>query len=336
MAVPRKIRMSIGTASVLGLMRCSLLARPTTAYLMLYIDGRCRANCGFCPQARSSSTNTKFLSRVVWPPFEFEKVLHALKRCKSVGIRRICVQTLNYDRVVEDTADVVSRIHEEVPDVPISVSIQPISEEGMRLLKESGIERISIPVDAATPELFEKVKGSKCGGPYRWDRHMRAIETALRVFGTGSVSTHLIIGLGETEREAVEFIQKMTDMGVLVGLFAFTPIRGTRLEKLPPPPVDQYRRVQIARYIIVHRIAHADDMEFSEDGRIVSFGIDEATLKEIVESGRPFMTSGCPHCNRPFYNESPRGPIYNYPYPPSRADIVRIKRELGWSGNQVQ
>ena len=25
------------------------------------------------------------------------------------------------------------------------------------------------------------------------------------------------------------------------------------------------------------------------------------------------LTSGCPGCNRPFYNERPRGPIYNYP-----------------------
>jgi biotin synthase-related radical SAM superfamily protein len=26
-----------------------------------------------------------------------------------------------------------------------------------------------------------------------------------------------------------------------------------------------------------------------------------------------FETSGCPGCNRPYYNESTRGPMYNHP-----------------------
>jgi biotin synthase len=25
------------------------------------------------------------------------------------------------------------------------------------------------------------------------------------------------------------------------------------------------------------------------------------------------MTSGCPDCDRPYYNEEPKGPLYNFP-----------------------
>jgi len=30
-------------------------------------------------------------------------------------------------------------------------------------------------------------------------------------------------------------------------------------------------------------------------------------------TGEAFRTSGCPGCNRPYYNERPSGPFYNYP-----------------------
>ena len=52
------------------------------------------------------------------------------------------------------------------------------------------------------------------------------LSEALEVFGKGNVSTHIIVGLGETEKEAAQVIQRCVDMGVLPALFAFTPIRG--------------------------------------------------------------------------------------------------------------
>ncbi|HUT17269.1 MAG TPA: radical SAM protein, partial [Acidobacteriota bacterium] len=51
-------------------------------------------------------------------------------------------------------------------------------------------------------------------------------------------------------------------------------------------------------------------------------------LTWIVETGKPFLTSGCPDCNRPFYNEKPSGPIYNYPRNIRLEEIEAIKRQL--------
>ncbi|MCW3977503.1 MAG: radical SAM protein, partial [Candidatus Bathyarchaeota archaeon] len=36
-------------------------------------------------------------------------------------------------------------------------------------------------------------------------------------------------------------------------------------------------------------------------------------------------TSGCPGCNRPYYNERPGGPLYNYPRQPLPDEIRAIK-----------
>ena len=58
--------------------------------------------------------------------------------------------------------------------------------------------------------------------------------------------------------------------------------------------------MQIARYFI-------------EKGK---FSFEDGKLKEIeipYHDAKAFETSGCPYCNRPFYNERVTK-IYNYPY----------------------
>ena len=75
-----KIRVSIGSASVLGLYESKKFKDiPTTCYLMTYKEGHCTANCGFCPQARESQSSIELLSRVNWPIFLFKDLLTKLK-----------------------------------------------------------------------------------------------------------------------------------------------------------------------------------------------------------------------------------------------------------------
>ncbi|MDD5689313.1 MAG: radical SAM protein, partial [Caldisericia bacterium] len=64
------------------------------------------------------------------------------------------------------------------------------------------------------------------------------------------------------------------------------------------------------------------------------FGLPSLKLNTIVESGKPFMTSGCPDekgevaCNRPYSNSRPSEEIRNFPFLPEKEDIDKIKNEL--------
>lgn len=326
---PKNIRVSTGSAIVLGLLKGKLDAAPTTAYLMTYREGKCTANCGFCPQAKKSHGKADMLSRVSWPVFPTENVLNGIeKTAKNKQIMRVCLQALNYPEVFTDLTALTMAIHRKA-DVKISISCQPLNSENIRLLAEAGVERIGIPLDAATKDLFDKVKGLSAGGPYNWKTQFKLLDEAISVFGKGKVSTHLIVGLGETEQEMTEIIQRCVDMGVLPALFAFTPIAGTILENKPQPSVEAYRRIQIARYLIVNRIVRFEDMRFDEGGYIADFGVNKQILLETVQKSEPFLTSGCPNCNRPYYNEKPSGPIYNYPKHLTEKESALIQKELG-------
>jgi biotin synthase len=327
--MPKRIRVSLGSAIVLGLLNGKLDAEPTTAYLMTYRKGKCSANCGFCPQARGSHSRADMLSRVSWPVFATRLALNGIERAVESGrIKRVCLQALNYPKVFTHLIALTKAIRQKA-NVPISTSCQPLNSKNIKALADAKAERIGIPLDTATQELFDKIKGLSAGGPYRWENQFKLLSEAVDVFGKGKVSTHLIVGLGETEKEMVSIIQKCVDMNVLPALFAFTPIAGTVLENKPQPSIKRYRQIQIARYLIVHGIVRYEDMHFDKDDRISDFGVEKQTLLQITQTSEPYLTSGCPNCNRPYYNEKPCGPIYNYPKDLTEKQLSIIQEQIG-------
>ena len=328
MPLPEKVRVSVGSAIVLNLVQGKLSAAPTTVYLLTYRPDKCSANCGFCPQAKMSKSRTDLLSRVTWPQFLTELVVSKIERTFQKGkIKRVCIQSLNYTGVFEDILDLAEQVTSHAK-VPLSISCQPLSKEQMQKLAEVGVDRIGIPLDTATAELFDKIKGSSVGGPYHWEKQRRALAEAVEIFGKGHVSTHVIVGLGETEREIIETLQWCFDSGIHPGLFAFTPVLGTALENRPQPSIGSYRRIQIARHLIGQQRTRYQNMIFDEKGRLIDFGISKEQLWQTIKSGSPFVTSGCPGCNRPYYNEKPSGPIYNYPQLLLPEEIKEITEQI--------
>ncbi|TFG05314.1 MAG: radical SAM protein [Promethearchaeota archaeon] len=317
------VRVSIGTAAVLGLVRMQLATAPTTAYLMLYNEKKCVGNCVFCPQARESKARGDALSRIFWPRYEmeeFEKVFTSASRSSKFG--RICIQTINYPGFFDDLTGLIKRLQHV--NIPISVAVHPLSASQMQELKNLKVNRIGIPLDAANEMLFNQIKGKDVKGPYIWKKHLEALSTAQTIFGKDNVSTHLIVGLGETEADSVIFLQKAIDAGILPALFSFTPIKGTKFENNPRPSINHYRKIQLARYLLIKKISCRDNFKFDEEGRITDWGIPFDQIKEILKEGVPFITSGCPSCNRPYYNERPGETLYNYPRSLTEEEISDI------------
>jgi biotin synthase len=80
--------------------------------------------------------------------------------------------------------------------------------------------------------------------------------------------------------------------------------------------------MQAARWLITHGRARSVEMAFGPDGKLLQLGADLPT------DGTPFQTSGCPDCNRPFYNERPGGTMYNYPRALTDSEADRALREM--------
>ncbi|KUO73135.1 MAG: radical SAM protein [Desulfosporosinus sp. BRH_c37] len=297
-----RIRCSIGTAKVLGLNKIRVDALPTTAYLM--VGERCRYNCAFCAQARESGARADLLSRVSWPEFQGESFLRGLAHPGAQAVlQRICFQVVQDKVALEDTLEWVKAVKGKT-NLPICVSAGPRTLEEVKELLELGVEHVSIALDAATPEIYAQNKDGS------WTERFKLLSESAEKF-PGHMATHLIVGLGESEEDMVRCLQTMYDKGITVALFAFTPIKGTRLEGVKQPIMSHYRRIQVAHDVIRTGLARADCFQF-RDGQLTDFGISVDELQER-RGGEPFLTSGCTGCNRPYYNETPGEELYNYP-----------------------
>ncbi|MFW9846385.1 MAG: radical SAM protein [Candidatus Thorarchaeota archaeon] len=319
------VRLSIGTAIQLGLEDGPKDNCFTTAFLMTYVDGKCNANCAFCPQAKESTSSSDRLSRIAWPTYSWNEFVEHFN--ESGAFRRVCIQVLNYPNAVDDLVEMITRLR-EATNAPISVSVHPLNKAEMSRLHRAGASSIGIAFDACTESLFQKIKGHERGSPYTWDSHMESLSQALEVFGADNVATHLIVGLGESETEAAQFVLSMKKLGIRVGLFAFTGIRGTSMESVSQPDLGMYRRIQVLRFLVANGLISEDQVDCDASGNL-RMKVSPELLREYLSSGEAFQTSGCKDCNRPYYNERPSGPLYNYPRPLTSEEITEALRISG-------
>ncbi len=270
------MRLSLGSAINLDLIKAEQLTAPTTCYIIL--GERCENNCNFCSQGVSASR----LSRLDWPETD-EKT--AIEKINQSDFSRVCLQCTS--ATIDKVNDIIGKIHK-----PLSVSYNFRDIDQVRKISPKA-DRLCIPLDAANEEIFRKMKH----GDFK--ERSGLIKEAAQLF-PGKTATHLIAGLGESEDEMQGLMRLLHRMGVGIGLFAFTPVKGTPMESMPQPGIGYYRRLQAYNYELWH-------------GKLTSDA---------------FRTSGCPSCNRPYYNESPAGTIYNYPRELTEDEYERCRKEM--------
>jgi biotin synthase len=341
---PEYVRISLAAAMTLGLIPGKFFrnAKLYCVNLLLTYNEGCVGRCAYCGLSKSrtisGSWNENSFIRVDWPVIALDEIIIKLKSGFCSHVERVCVSMITNKKACEDTLKIVSELHKNVDLISALVTPMIIDKRWLYNLKESGTDMVGIAVDAATPELFEKLRGQGVGGAHKWSKYWRIIKEALEVFGKNKVGIHLMVGVGETEEEMVKTIQRTYNLGAQVHLFSFFPEKESLMKDVFQPNIGSYRRIQLARYLIQHRIISAKDMEFSEKGRLKNFGIRKIKLDEIINNGVSFMTSGCPgktmnnSCNRPFANCSPyqayMGEMRNFPFKPNASDTEIIKKQL--------
>lgn len=309
------IRLSSGTAIELGILNKKSDIPPTTAYIM--IGEKCINKCSFCSQSVESSTRKDKLSRVVWPEYSKEEILDALRAYQGKNIKRICIQSMASEEAHKSVLDFINYINGKI-DMPISLSAKLESDEEINKFFSAGVDKIGIAIDAANKELYEKIKG------YNYDEKLRFITKMSKLY-PNKISTHIIVGMGENHEDIYKLYTCLKNNNITISLFAFTPVRGTKMEKISQPNIENYRRVQLMSYMI-NKGYSQEYFEF-KNGYLENIKLDDGIISDI-DKGYPFEIRGCKDCNRPYYNERPGSTIYNYSRPLNQDEIDLAIREL--------
>ncbi|MEW5708315.1 MAG: radical SAM protein [Pseudomonadota bacterium] len=344
MRSPEYVQMSTAAAITLGLVPGRMYRTACTHCLNLlvtYPEG-CRANCAYCGLARHREEARDYADRnfirVDWPTVRYDEVIERVKAAEDRGqFQRMCISMITHPNSDQDTFALLEKWVREIQHIPVSILSNPttMEKEDLKRLKAMGADIFTVALDAVTPAIFDRTRGKGVDSPHKWEKYWQAIEWAAEVFGPEKFGAHLICGLGETEREILTVAQRIKDMGGHNHMFAFFPERGSLMEDWPPVDRAQWRRVQLARFIIDYAGGRIDDMQFDEAGRVVDFGLPEEELELLIRSGKPFRTSGCPGkddeevsaCNRPYGDSSPTD-IRSFPFALNRRDVAIVRRQM--------
>jgi len=335
---PEYLRMSLAAAMTLGFKKGLFYrnARLFCINLLLNYKEGCAARCAYCglSNKRPGLYNQKSFIRVTWPTHPLDKIIESISKRQAL-VKRICISMITNKRSVQDTKDICASLRSSF-DIPVSLLVSPtiLNNGDLEDFKRAGADKIGVAVDLATASLFDKFRGRGVGGPHEWKIYWDCLNDSLRIFGQGNAGAHFIVGMGETEREMCDIIQRVRDMGGRTHLFSFFPEADSQMANHPLPPIEQYRHIQISRYLIDNQISSKRHFMFNDREEITGFGLPRDELDRIINSGEPFRTSGCEGhdgevaCNRPYANSLPGPDMRNYPFIPNKDDLIRIRQQM--------
>jgi lipoyl synthase len=346
MRSPEYVQMSTAAAITLGIMQGRMYRTSCTRCLNLlltYPEG-CRANCAYCGLARHREAERDYADRnfirVDWPAVPLGQAIDIVARDGAASpFHRMCISMITHPRSDDDTRTVLKAWTDRIDPatIPVSILSNPttMTREDVKSLRDLGADIFTVALDAATPEIFDRTRGKGVQSPHTWAKYWEILLAAREIFGPQKFGAHIIVGMGETESDVLRLVQQLVDLGGHSHMFCFFPEKGSLMDHLPATPREQWRRVQLARYLIDYRGARVENMRFDEQGRVRDYGIAQSELETIVGEGIAFRTSGCPGkfrddvsaCDRP-YGDSPPSNIASFPFQPNATDLRRIRRQL--------
>jgi biotin synthase len=346
MKSPDYVQLSTAAAITLGIMAGRMHGCECTRCLNLlltYPEG-CRANCAYCGLARHREADRDYADRnfirVDWPAVPMAEIIDIVAVDPDASpFHRMCISMITHPRSEQDTFTVLRQWTDRIdPDaIPVSILSNPttMTRGDVQKTRDLGADIFTVALDAATPEVFDRTRGKGVQSPHKWSKYWEILSDAKDIFGPQKFGAHIIVGMGETEYEVLNLVQELVDLGGHSHMFCFFPEQGSLMDHLPATPRDQWRRVQLARYLIDYRGVRIEHMKFDYLGRVKSDGLPGSELSDIIDEGIAFRTSGCPGkfqedisaCDRP-YGDSPPSNIASYPFQPGKKDIKKIRRQL--------
>lgn len=184
----------------------------------------CVFDCIFCTSPRLGRDAVKDLD----PDKVVDMVLEAHRRGELKAVAFTSAVVGSVQETIDRMVYVVERVRRALPSVPIGVEPYIGSFEDIDRLHEAGADEIKINIESFDVRIIEKACPK-----LKLEKQLGFLRHAVQVFGRGKVTSNIIIGLGETDRNVLEGVATMAGMGVVptIRVLKVNPINRPALEK---------------------------------------------------------------------------------------------------------
>ncbi len=174
------------------------------------VETECIYDCKFCTSRKLEKKITKNLT----PEKIVKMIIESSKRpdFKAVALTSAVVKTP--ELTVEKMVFIVTEVRKALgPSIPIGVEPYVDSLEQIDRLKQAGANEFKLNLETFDQGIFRKVCGE-----LDLDWIMQALAHAVKVFGRGKVCSNIIIGMGESDENALAGVRALAEIGVVATL----------------------------------------------------------------------------------------------------------------------
>jgi len=186
---------------------------PEQLFFALY--KKCSMGCKFCPLS----------TRIDDAHYSLDLMYSRIKNIKNNEIKSISITSssppnLSTSDVVDEMIFLINKIKNIVnPDIPIGVSVKEPSKEDLSRLKENGVNEVRLNLEIFNDSLSQKLMPIK-----NKKNIMKSIAYACDIFGTGFVSSNMIIGVGENDSDLLLGTEALAKLGAVATLYPYDSI----------------------------------------------------------------------------------------------------------------
>jgi radical SAM protein (TIGR04043 family) len=118
--------------------------------------------------------------------------------------------------------------------LPVQVQFEPPADlDVINQVRDMGADSVGIHIETFDPQVLARVAPGKARRGI--EAYFAAWQRAVEIFGTGQVSTYVILGMGEDPAITVENCKRAVDIGVYPFIVPLRPVPGTILGEAKPP-----------------------------------------------------------------------------------------------------
>lgn len=192
-----------------------LVHAPEQLFFLLYKD--CSSCCLFCPLTYASNK-----SHYTWEKIQHIMLQNISHEIKSISFTTSSPPSKTQDELTNEIADIAFKTRKLIGEnIPLGASLKTPSEKQLLYLKKAGISEIRLNLETYNIGLAQHLMPNK-----DLNKILYSIEQAVNIYGKGKVSSNIIIGLGESDKDILNGVNRLAEMGALSTLYPYDPIDG--------------------------------------------------------------------------------------------------------------
>ena len=187
------------------------------------VTDRCNFRCAYCMPKEIYNSEYQFFKKN--EILSFEEIIRLSKIFSSLGTKKIRLTggepllRKNIHILVKHLKEI-----ENISDISMTTNGVLLSEKKANLLKESGLNRLTVSLDTLNPENFSEISGSK----YSPENVLEGINNAINA-GFENIKINMVVKKNVNHKDIIPLLEKFSGTGCIVRFIEFMDVGNVNL-----------------------------------------------------------------------------------------------------------